>query len=172
MSLLKSSIGKKILMGLTGLFLCSFLVVHLSGNFQLLKSDNGLQFNIYTKFMTTNGLIRFLEIGLLLGFLIHIADGIRLTLENRKARPIGYELNKPAGKSTPASRNMGLTGAVIFIFLVIHLKNFWYEFHWGEIGLDANGNKDMYAVTLDAFHNVWYILLYLVALYLLAFHLN
>ena len=79
-----SSLGKKYLMALTGLFLVTFLIVHLAGNLLLYKSAES--FNVYSEFMATNALIRVLEIGLVLGFGAHIIDGILLTLANKKGQ--------------------------------------------------------------------------------------
>ena len=132
-SFLTSNIGRKLIMALTGLFLVSFLVVHLSGNLLLLRPDSGEAFNIYSHFMTTNPVIRVLEIGLLLGFVLHIYTSVVLTQHNKKARPTGYS----AGNNSPGvawySKNMGITGSIILVFLIIHLKQFYWEFHNGAV---------------------------------------
>ncbi|MEK6649779.1 MAG: succinate dehydrogenase, partial [Bacteroidota bacterium] len=86
----QSSIGKKITMSLTGLFLCSFLIVHLVGNLLLLKNDGGAAFDAYSTFMSTNGAIRLLEVGLVLGFLAHIISGVTVWSQNPQARPSKY----------------------------------------------------------------------------------
>ena len=92
---LSSSIGKKISMGLTGLFLISFLIVHVSVNSCIFINDGGITFNAAAHFMATNPLIRLIEIGLFAGLILHIIFALLLTLENKKARPIGYEkINK------------------------------------------------------------------------------
>ena len=125
------SIGKKLIMALTGLFLVTFLIAHLSGNLQLFKSDGGIAFNEYTKFMTTNPLIRVAEIIMFLGFFVHIFDGFLITLQNKRARPVGY-VKKAGGKSSSwYSRNMAVTGSIIFIFLVLHLVNFFGGYKFG-----------------------------------------
>jgi succinate dehydrogenase / fumarate reductase cytochrome b subunit len=169
---LNSTIGRKVTMSITGLFLLSFLLVHLSGNFQLFLDDGGLQFNAYAKFMTTNPIIRITEIILLLGFLVHIFQAISITRKNQNAKGPTYEV-KAANKATWFSRNMGLSGTIVLIFLVVHLKNFYYELKWGGIGLDSAGNKDLYSVVVTMFKNEWwYGALYVVAMVLLAFHLS
>lgn len=168
---LSSSIGKKLLMALTGLFLCSFLLVHLSGNFQLLKDDGGLAFNAYAKFMTTFPLIKVLSYGLYAGFLLHIIDGLILAYQNRQARPVSYGYTKPGTSSSWASRNMAVLGTIILVFLIVHLRNFWYEMHWGAIGMDAAGNKDLYGVVDAAFSQWWYVALYVVSMAAVAYHL-
>ena len=128
------SIGKKLIMALTGLFLVSFLLVHLSGNLQLITDSTGLAFNKYTKFMTTNPMIRVSEIVLVLGFLVHIIDGLALTMKNKKARPVKYAMNKASKNSKWVSRNMALTGSIVLIFLGVHIAQFWgaYKFAGGE----------------------------------------
>jgi succinate dehydrogenase / fumarate reductase cytochrome b subunit len=168
---ISSSLGRKLIMALTGLFLCSFLVVHLIGNLQLLAGDASVRFNEYAKFMTTFPLVKFLSYGLYAGFLIHIIDGVMLVMKNREARPVAYKVMKGEANSTWASRNMGLLGTIIFVFLVIHLKSFWYEMHFGAIGVDTYGNKDLYTVVDAAFSQLWYVILYVVAQIALAYHL-
>lgn len=126
---MSSTLGKKVLMALTGLFLITFLIVHLIGNFQLLADDGGKSFNIYAKFMTTNPVIKTTSYILYATFLVHIIWSVILTLQNRKSRPIGYA-ETAGNNSTWSSRNMGILGTIILIFLIIHLRNFWYEMHW------------------------------------------
>ncbi|MCB0516058.1 MAG: succinate dehydrogenase cytochrome b subunit [Chitinophagales bacterium] len=168
---LSSSVGKKVLMALTGLFLCSFLVIHMAGNFQLLHHDNGLAFNEYAAFMTGSPLIKTVSYLLYLSILLHAVQGIIIALSNQKARPQKYAYTKAGASSSWASRNMAILGSIIFIFLVIHMKSFWYEMHFGGIGTDANGHKNLYEVVKAAFHQWWYVAFYIVALIALAFHL-
>ena len=169
---LSSTLGRKLLMALTGLFLVTFLIVHLSGNFQLLMNDGGEAFNAYAKFMTTNPLIKAASYILYTGILLHVIYSIILTSQNKKARPIKYAKQASPKKVSWNSRNMGLLGTIILIFLIIHLRNFWYEMHWGEIGVDMNGNKDLYTVVTAAFAQPLYVLLYVVSMVGLAFHLS
>jgi succinate dehydrogenase / fumarate reductase cytochrome b subunit len=133
LSLFNSSIGKKVLMALTGLFLSVFLVVHVSGNFQLFKSDSGLAFNQYTVFMTTNPLIKTISYLLYATILFHAIKGILLVFENKKSRPVKYAVYKGDANSKWASRNMGLLGTVILFFIVIHLSDFWYAYKFGHV---------------------------------------
>lgn len=130
---LKSSIGRKLLMALTGLFLCSFLVVHLIGNFQLFNNDGGLSFNTYAVFMTTNPLIKFTSYGLYATFVFHAIWGLYLVFENKKARPVAYAQVDGKANSTWASRNMGLLGTIILVFLVLHMAGFWAKYKFGEV---------------------------------------
>jgi succinate dehydrogenase / fumarate reductase, cytochrome b subunit len=168
---LSSTLGRKLLMALTGLFLVSFLIVHLSGNFQLLMNDEGEAFNAYAKFMTTNPLIKAASYILYSGILLHVIYSIVLAIKNKSARPVKYARTSSSPKVSWNSRNMGLLGTIILIFLVIHLRNFWYEMHWGEIGVDMNGNRDLYSVVTAAFAQPLYVLLYIVSMVGLAFHL-
>lgn len=132
-ALIKSSIGKKYWMALTGLFLCLFLVGHLIGNLQLIFAD-ALQFNLYALFMTTNPAVKILSYVTYFSIIFHAIDGILLTVQNRKARPVKYVNNKPETNTVFASRNMAVLGTVILVFIVTHLVNFWAVMHF---------NKDM-----------------------------
>ena len=132
-SLFSQSIGRKLVMGITGLFLVSFLFVHMSGNLLLFKGDGGVAFNEYTKFMTTNPVVGVLEWVLFGGFIVHIIYAAVLTRQNRIARPTGYKA--PGGKAKSSSwfsRNMGLSGSIVLIFLIVHLVMFWGFYHFGQ----------------------------------------
>lgn len=170
--LLKSSIGKKVVMALTGLFLCLFLVGHLAGNLQLLQGDSGqLGFNAYAKFMTTNPLVKVLSYLTYLSVLFHVIDGIVLTMKNKQARPANYHYRNSSVNSSWSSQNMAVLGMLILIFLVVHLANFWYKMHFGDIPTDSAGNKDLYTVVKVAFSELWYVLLYVACMIGLGFHL-
>jgi succinate dehydrogenase / fumarate reductase, cytochrome b subunit len=129
---LSSSIGKKLIMALTGLFLCTFLVVHLIGNLQVFKSDDGLAFNAYSVFMTSNPFIKTVSWGLYAMILVHAFDGLLLAYKNRQARGgIGYK--KFDNQSSWASRNMAMLGTIVFVFIVVHMANFWYAYNFGQV---------------------------------------
>lgn len=128
---LKSSIGKKLLMSLTGLFLCTFLIAHLSGNLQLFKNDSGLSFNTYAVFMTTNPFIKFVSYGLYAIIVFHALWGLYLVFENKKARPVGYQVIDGKANSSWSSRNMGLLGSIILVFIVLHMSGFWAQYKFG-----------------------------------------
>lgn len=130
---LLSSIGRKVVMAITGLFLCLFLVIHIAGNFQLFKDDHGASFNLYSKFMTTNPLIKTVSYMLYLSILVHAIQGIMLVLHNKKARPQGYYANKPAANSSWSSRNMGPLGMILLAFIIFHMAGFWYEYKFGTV---------------------------------------
>jgi succinate dehydrogenase / fumarate reductase cytochrome b subunit len=130
-ALLKSSIAKKYWMALTGLFLCLFLAGHLAGNLQLLVPNNALNFNQYALFMTSNPAVKFLSYLTYISILFHAIDGILLTIQNKKARPIAYA--KTDGSSTSfASRNMAVLGTIILVFIATHMVNFWAKMHFDK----------------------------------------
>ncbi len=151
---------------MTGLFLCIYLIEHLYGNLLLYKLDNGRAFNDYTEFMTGNMLIRTIEFVLFGGIIIHALDGCMLIFANRRARPVRYAVNRSSQNSTWFSRNMGLTGSIIFIFLIIHLREFFFAHRFG------GALEPMSMSVANAFSSSWYSALYVVAMVLLGAHLN
>jgi len=131
-ALLKSSLAKKYWMALTGLFLCLFLIGHLAGNLQLLVPDNALNFNKYALFMTTNPAVKILSYLTYASILFHSIDGAMLTFQNAKARPIKYASNNAGASSPWASRNMGILGTIILVFIVTHMVTFWAPMHFDK----------------------------------------
>lgn len=131
-ALLKSSIAKKYWMALTGLFLCLFLTGHLAGNLQLLMPDSQLQFNQYALFMTSNPAVKILSYLTYISILFHAIDGILLTIQNKKARPVGYAKSNPSANSSFASRNMAILGTLVLVFIATHMINFWAKMHFDE----------------------------------------
>ncbi len=169
---LSSSLGKKVVMGLTGLFLISFLVVHCFLNSFIFFNDGGLMFNTGAHFMATNWLIRAMEVVLMLGIIIHIVQALVLTMENKKARPVAYAQINGAANSTWYSRSMGLLGTLLLIFLIIHLAHFWVKSRFtGLPGEDANGHENLYAVMQETFKYAWVVVVYCLAMISLAYHL-
>src|SRR5690606_25707684 len=128
-----SSIGKKLIMSLTGIFLCLFLVVHLVGNLQLFKDDAGLAFNKYAYFMTHFTPIKGVSYLLYASVIIHVIYAITLTMKNKAARPIGYAKYDGQANSKWNSRNMGILGTVILVFIATHMSNFWWKFHNDQV---------------------------------------
>lgn len=167
-----SSIGKKLIMGITGLFLITFLIVHCFLNSLIFVNDGGLTFNAGAHFMATNWLIRAMEIVLFAGLLAHIFQGFRLVFENQAARPVKYAANNGAANSKWYSRSMGLLGTLLLIFLIVHISKFWVVSRFTGIPtVDANGHEDMFAVMVDTFSNPLLVLLYVLAMISLAYHL-
>jgi succinate dehydrogenase / fumarate reductase cytochrome b subunit len=126
-----SSLGKKLIMALTGLFLCTFLIVHLGGNLLLFKHDDGFAFNMYANFLTHFPPIEVVAYFLYLCILVHALYALILTIINRKARPVGYAVQAKSDASW-SSKNMGLLGAVLLLFIVIHMSDFWYRYKFGS----------------------------------------
>lgn len=159
-------------MGITGLFLISFLVVHCFINSLIIVNDGGLTFNMGAHFMGTNWIIRAMEVVLFAGLLAHIVQGFRLVFQNRAARPERYAVNNGAANSKWYSRSMGLLGTLLLIFLIVHISKFWVMSRFTGIPtVDANGNHDLFAVMVETFKNPWLVLLYVVAMVSLAYHL-
>lgn len=130
---LNSSVGRKWLMALTGLFLSIFLIVHVSGNLQLFKNDGGMAFNRYSVFMTTFTPIKIVSYLLYATILLHALNGFYLVFRNQKARPVKYAAAKDTRGSSWASRNMGILGTILLIFIVTHMFNFWYQYKFGSM---------------------------------------
>jgi succinate dehydrogenase / fumarate reductase, cytochrome b subunit len=169
---LQSSLGKKLVMGLTGLFLISFLIVHCLLNSFIFVNDGGLLFNEGAKFMAENPLIRTMEIVLFAGLILHMVQALILTKENNKARPVKYVVDGGKANSTWYSRSMGILGSLLLLFLVVHLANFWVKSRFtGLPGEDANGNENLYIVMIEVFQNPLIILVYLLGVISLGFHL-
>jgi succinate dehydrogenase cytochrome b subunit len=162
-----SSVGKKLIMALTGLFLFLFLIEHLLGNLLLLRNDGGRTFMEYAENLESpyNWIIRITEIILFIAFAWHIINGIRLWWKNRNARQVKYKLNRSSENSTFFSRFMIQSGSIVFIFLVIHLRTFFIPYRFGNPG------NSMYQGVVEAFSNPIYACFYVFAMILLAFHL-
>lgn len=159
-------------MGITGLFLISFLVVHCFLNSLIFLNDGGLTFNIGAHFMATNWLIRSMEIVLFAGLLAHIVQGFRLWAQNSAARPVKYAVNNGAANSKWYSRSMGLLGTLLLIFLIVHISKFWVTSRFTGIPtVDANGHEDLFAVMVETFKNPWLVALYVFSMGSLAYHL-
>lgn len=164
-----SSIGKKILMALTGFFLIIYLVVHAGLNSLIFVNDGGVTFNRYAYFMLHNYFIRFLEVGLFAVFILHIIQGLLLWKQNRGARKVDYAVKKFPREIKWYSRYMGWLGTFILLFLVMHLSHFWaltkseLYFHGPEINL--------FERMKEVFTNPVWFTLYLIGLASLLFHL-
>ena len=167
---INSSIGKKLTMAVTGSFLIIFLIVHLIGNITLFFGASA--FNGYVLALdVVKPIIRVIEVVLLTVFILHIFNGIKLWLENKRARGIKYQVNGSAENSNLLSRTMFLSGSIVFIFLVTHLGTFFWRFNVHDpMGLATN--HKYFDLVVYFFSIWWYVLLYVVAMVLLGFHLN
>jgi succinate dehydrogenase / fumarate reductase cytochrome b subunit len=143
-------------MALTGLFLCSFLVGHLLGNLQLFipGAEGQTAFNEYALFMTTFPLVKVLSYLTYASVLFHVVDGFVLMVQNRRARPARYAVEKGSANSGWSSRNMALLGTIVLVFIVTHMQNFWWKMHFGDMPTQVvNGQKlkDLHTVVLNYF---------------------
>jgi succinate dehydrogenase / fumarate reductase cytochrome b subunit len=179
-----SSIGKKITMGLSGLFLILFLLVHCSINGMIFFNDQGQTFNHWAHFLGTNLITRVLEVGLFVFFFLHIIQGLVLWVQNAKARPKGYRKKDSGSNSTWYSRSMGLLGTLILLFLILHLYHFWTPSRFGGMmGIhelepttlnDYNGQPvhNLYNEMLVVFKgNLLVVIIYILGVISLAWHL-
>ena len=173
---LTSSIGQKTVMALTGIFLILFLVVHLIGNLQLLKDDGGEAFNLYAYFMTHNPLIKTVSYLLYASILLHAVQGIMLWRNNQSARGAqGYAVNHVRPKER-ASRNMAWVGIIIFVFILLHLYQFWFQMHWGNlVYVEYEGTihpvKDLYTLVAESYQNSGFVLFYVISMAVVGYHL-
>lgn len=166
-----SSLGYKYIMALAGLFLMLFLCTHLLTNLLMLTGDSQ-SFDKAVGFLTTNPLVKIMEYGLFAGFIVHILLGVILWVRNNRARPVAYHV--PLKSETSAfSKFMFHTGVIIFVFLVIHLVNFFFV----RLGLApvpdyARDSHDFYSMAVVLFKNPWYSAIYLISFVFLGFHLK
>ena len=168
-SMFKSSLGKKLVMGITGLFLISFLMVHCFLNSLIFINDGGETFNLGAEFMAKNWVIRAMEIVLFGGLLWHIIQAAILTRENIKARPVAYAASNPSANSKWYSRSMGLLGTILLIFLIIHLRHFWVVSRFtDEI---TSGRETLFNEMKEVFSQLWVVILYCLAMVSLGYHL-
>ena len=174
-----SSVGKKLVMGFTGIFLILFLIVHAGLNATIWANDGGLMFNKAGHFMGSNAVPRILEIGLFLGIFLHIYQGYLLTLENKSKRAVGYAVSYDKG-SKWYSRSMAILGTLILLFLIAHIYHFWTPSRLGGMGgiktleeVEHNGVilHNLYAEMKLVFENVFVVILYVLACGSLAYHL-
>tara|TARA_R110001632_G_scaffold12153_4_gene42657 strand:+ start:3725 stop:4393 length:669 start_codon:yes stop_codon:yes gene_type:complete len=169
--LLKSSIGRKVAMALSGLFLVIFLTQHFVINLSSVISPD--TFNSWSHFMGNNGLVQFaLQPVLIFGVCFHFIMGIVLEIQNRKARPIKY-VNFKGGAAAPwTSRNMILSGLVILAFLGLHFYDFWIpEMVHKYVDFAPEDPTRYYEETIHKFENHVRVILYVISFILLALHL-
>jgi succinate dehydrogenase / fumarate reductase, cytochrome b subunit len=178
-----SSIGKKLIMSISGLFLISFLLIHLTLNLFLLIPDQGQMFNAAAHFMATNPFIKIMEPMLAIGFLVHIIYAGLLTSQNRKARGgVAYASGNNTSGVSWASKNMWVLGLTILAFLVLHIAHFWVKMKvTGDellahttitIGGVQTEVENAYALVNATFAHLWIVIVYVVASIGLAIHLT
>ncbi|HAO46216.1 MAG TPA: succinate dehydrogenase [Chitinophagaceae bacterium] len=164
-----SSIGKKLVMGLTGLFLISFLVIHCTINSMIFFNDGGEMFNTYAHFMSHNYIVRVIEIGLFAGLLVHIIQGLMLMKQNSAARPVKYEVNAVSENSKWYSRSMGLLGTLLLFFLILHISKFFVNTKIALYSGDEPHNT--YEEMKEYFQQLWVVVAYIAGVVSLFWHL-
>ncbi len=164
-----SSVGKKIQMSLTGLFLILFLLVHCYVNAMIFYNDGGEKFTEAAHFMGTNIVIRITEIGLFAFLILHIVQGLRLWMQNRKRRNTRYAVSAGNATSKWYSRSMGILGTLILLFLILHIQAFWAPNRFSQT--TGNGELDLYGMMRDAFQNIVVVVIYIFGCISLAWHL-
>lgn len=166
-----SAVGKKLVMGATGICLILFLVVHVYANFQIFLPNGQEKFDKIADFLGTNLITRILEIGLFVFFILHIVQGLMLTASNKAKRPVKYAV-MPGNKNTKwYSRSMGLLGTIILLFLVVHLAQFWAPNRYTQLVSADHHELDLYARMQSVFQNGWVVLIYVIGCISLAWHL-
>lgn len=163
-------------MALTGIFLMLFLVIHLLGNLQLLKDDQGEAFNTYAFFMTHNPVIKIISYSLYAFILLHTVQGLRLWFYNRASRGENRYAVRNTRASESSARNMAWFGIVIFIFLILHLWQFWLQMKLGalppvEVDAYEHPIQNLYQPVADAFQNIFYVIFYVLSMIVVGFHL-
>lgn len=166
---LSSLVTTKFIVGVTGLLLFLYLIIHIVGNLLIFLGQDS--FNKYSYALVSNPLVGPVEVGLLIVVLIHLFKAIRMTLQNRAARPIAYAKKKMAGGASQkslASSTMIVTGLALLIFIPIHVLMFKYgpEYEYG-----ATGMRDLYRLEVENFSSPLAVALYVLAMIVVGFHL-
>ncbi len=172
--LFSSSIGKKIVMALTGIFLVVFLVVHCYVNANVFFDKPEENFNRAAHFMGTNFLIRITEVGLFAGFILHIVQGYKLELQNWGKRKSRYAVTAGNKTSKWYSRSMAILGTLILLFLIIHLAHFWVPSRFGglkEVVYDGQPYHNLYLEMKNVFAVPLFVIIYVLGCVSLAWHL-
>lgn len=174
----QSTVGKKVVMAVSGIFLMLFLITHLAGNLTMFAPDGGELFNQYAHKLESMGVLLYVaEAGLLAIFLFHVVAAFQVHLAKKRARAGGYDQDASKGgpsKLTVASRSMIITGIVLLIFIPVHIWMFKFnagqEFTYTEVG--GEEVKNLYAVVVESFKNPWIAFGYTAVMLLLGLHLR
>jgi succinate dehydrogenase / fumarate reductase, cytochrome b subunit len=169
--LFSSSVGTKLLIGLTGLALFVYLILHLAGNALIFAGPD--IFNEYSHTLISNPLIIPIEIGLLLLFLVHIYKAARMWVDNQAARPDKYQKKAYAGHTSRksfASTSMIVSGIIIFFFVLVHVKQFKFG-SWYQVA-DSAEVRDLYRTEIEVFQQPFWVLFYVVGTLVAGLHLR
>ena len=166
-----TSVGRKLVMAVTGILLIGFLIAHMLGNMAIYQGPSAL--NDYAAWLKGHPLIWVARAGLLAIFSAHVYTAIRLSIDNAGARPTRYHL-KHVVAATLSSRYIVVSGSLLFVFVIYHLLHFTFGvvqpeyFHFQ----DAAGDHDVYEMVVYGFQNVWISASYVIAMLVLGFHLS
>lgn len=171
-----SSVGKKITMSLTGIFLTTFLIVHVSLNACIWANDGGEMFNKAAHFMGATVVVRIIEIGLFIFILLHAIQGLILEAQNRSKRGTGYAIDYGNRGSRWYSRSMGLLGTIILLFLIIHWIHFWIPSRFTGVEEitykpDIKPIHNLYGLMQSTFSQLWVVIVYVLGCISLGYHL-
>jgi succinate dehydrogenase / fumarate reductase cytochrome b subunit len=168
-----TTISQKSLMALTGLFLCTFLVVHLLGNLQLFLPDGQAQqrFNWYAETLSSLLVIEIAAVGTYVCIVAHAVISVVLTIRNRRSAGKRYRASGADSGSAWYSRFMGILGFIILAFLIVHMSDFWFPFKThADIGLDSEGRRDLHGLVVREFQRIWKVGLYELGVLAVGFH--
>jgi succinate dehydrogenase / fumarate reductase cytochrome b subunit len=165
-----SSVGKKLVMGFTGIFLILFLIIHVGLNACIWANDGGKMFNTGAHFMGANVVPRILEIGLFAGLILHIVQGLMLEFSNRSKRGIAYASDYGNRGSKWYSRSMGILGTLILLFLILHMSDFWFP-NRAHQNFVLGEEIDLYAKMKVTFSELWVVIVYVLGCLSLGYHL-
>ncbi|HRB79819.1 MAG TPA: succinate dehydrogenase cytochrome b subunit [Niabella sp.] len=166
----KSAVGRKITMSLTGIFLILFLLLHAGLNACIWANDGGAMFNAGAHFMGSTIIPRVLEVGLFVFFIIHVVQGIKLTIQNRSKRSVGYAVPMGNNGSKWYSRSMGLLGSLILIFIAVHLAHFWFPNRSNQ-GFLLGEEINLYEKMKEVFSHIAPVIIYELGVIALFWHL-
>lgn len=170
LSFMRSTVGRKYLMAVTGTLWAGFVLSHMLGNMLIFVSPDA--YNKYSHALTTSAIIYVAEALLALSLIPHIINGIFLTFKNKRSKGIGYEgKGSCAKKASLASRTMGPQGLLVLIFIILHLIGFKYGTYY-ETTVDGVVMRDIFRLVVEVFHNPAYVAWYIFCLSLLGFHLS
>ena len=168
---LSSSVGTKLLIGLTGLLLFAYLILHLAGNALIFAGAD--LFNEYSHRLISNPLLIPIEIGLLLVFLIHIYKTVRMLIANNAARPVRYQKKAYAGHTSRksfASSTMIASGLIVLVFVLVHVKQFKYGAYYQTVS--ASPIRDLYRTEIEVFQNPLWVAFYVFSTIVVGLHLR
>lgn len=166
-----SSVGTKLLIGITGLLLFVYLILHLAGNALIFAGPE--IFNAFSHRLISNPIVIPIEIGLLLVFVVHIYKAVRMFVANQAARPVGYEKKTSAGRTSRksvASSTMIASGLVVLLFVVVHVQQFKFGSYYQTVSEDPV--RDLYRTEIEVFQQPWWVVFYVISSAIVGLHLR